>query len=119
MDKKNIEKLGKWGLHPRFQYTRYDDRSVTAVCFVENSKKQIIAEGYAFCSKLDAFIKSEARDKALGRAIGAIEHGRNSYPINKSKSSRALRKFDKGYRAILNQPLTSSFWSLEYQIKIV
>lgn len=91
MDNKNKQKLEKLGLHERFQYTHFSDKSVRTVCILEDKKNKEIALGFSFCSPLDRFTKIEARNKACGRAICAVEHKTNYFPIH-GGSHKAIKE---------------------------
>lgn len=97
---KNKSKLEKYGLHPRFRYTKYNDRSVSVLCVLETDDRSPVASGFAFCSPLDCFNKAEARNISMGRALAAITHRMDCFPVKHGSKHEALKNHKNDFKAI-------------------
>lgn len=67
----------------KFYYERTPviDNAFTA-CLLLDEKNNVLARGVSICSLLDKHNKKEARNKACGRAIKALQNKSNSLEIN-------------------------------------
>ena len=92
----NKTKLQRMGAKDLYYHSHYDDRSRATVCLVEIDSL-VVARGIALCSPKDQYLKRKGRAIALGRAMKAIYHGYNVYPLGTMKHSALGQALLTGY----------------------
>jgi len=65
---KNTQKIEKMGLKPKF----YSGDQFT-VCLLVDGEGRAVARGISICSELDFFDSTQGKNRALGRAIKALD----------------------------------------------
>jgi hypothetical protein len=80
----NKSKLLKMGLKAIYYYLKLQDGSRVTVCLLLGEEnKSLEARGITICSLKDQFVKKLGRAVACGRALQAITHKENLFPIKK------------------------------------